>query len=498
MSSVTTSDLENLQMEMTAYTDAITQLAFIMLTAFCIVFMQAGFAMLEAGGCRSKNSKSILYKNGIDLSVGVLIWWFWGYGFATADNKNTAIRNFESGHALSFLITVAFCTTAATIVSGAVAERINFWVYVVSTISVAGGSYPLVAQWIWAGHNSDFDGSGWLANKGVIDFAGSGVVHLLGAIAAITSAWWIGPRVGKFVKDTSGVTTVHELPASDPILCTIGTWILIFGWLSFNASSSGGYSLDALKVSARAVVMTLIAMAAGGFASTILQIPQKKLDLNVLNNCLLGALVAITAPCASVDAIGAFWIGLIGGIIGVYGHHIPEMVRIDDPLDTFSVHGLNGAWGMVAVGLFANRRFTNPDFDYGAFYGGTGNLLGYQIAAVCAITLVAFGVAFCTMGLMYVVMKFVLKVPGENPLRIPIEDEVVGLDIQEFGGYAYPEHTHQVELIMRKAEEAGIDLSGKHNKEKFVTPEVAHEIQKVEEAHGAVPTTTVVDVNASV
>ena len=113
MSSVTTSDLENLQMEMTAYTDAITQLAFIMLTAFCIVFMQAGFAMLEAGGCRSKNSKSILYKNGIDLSVGVLIWWFWGYGFATADNKNTAIRNFESGHALSFLITVAFCTTAA-------------------------------------------------------------------------------------------------------------------------------------------------------------------------------------------------------------------------------------------------------------------------------------------------------------------------------------------------------------------------------------------------
>ena len=459
MSTVTTEDLANLQAEMTAYTDAVVQLCFIMLTAFCIVFMQAGFAMLEAGGCRSKNSKSILYKNGIDLSIGVLIWWFWGYGFATADNKNNAIRNFEGDYALSFLITVAFCTTAATIVSGAVAERINFWVYVISTISVAGGSYPLVSQWIWSGHHSAFEGSGWLANKGMVDFAGSGVVHLLGAIAAITSAWWIGPRVGKFVKNEDGSVVVHTLHASDPILCTIGTWILIFGWLSFNASSSGGYGLDSLKVSARAVVMTLIAMAAGGFICTILMIPQKKMDLNVLNNAFLGSLVAITAPCAFVDAIGAFWIGFIGGILAVYGYHIPEMLRIDDPLDTFSVHGLNGAWGLVAVGLFANRRFTNSDYDYGVFYGGTGSMLGYQIAAVCAITLIAFGVAFATFGLMYLVGKYILHLPGDNPLRIPIEDEVVGLDIQEFGGYAYPEHTNLVEEILRKAEEHGIDIT---------------------------------------
>lgn len=456
MSAVTQEQLEALQADMTAYTDAITQLCFIMLTAFAIVFMQAGFAMLEAGGCRSKNSKSILYKNGIDLSIGVLIWWFWGYGFAGADNKNNAIRNFEGDYALSFLITVAFSTTSATIVSGAVAERINFWVYVISTISIAGGSYPLVSQWMWASHNSDFDGSGWLRNKGVIDFAGSGVVHLVGSVAAITSAWWVGPRVGRFVKNADGTTTVHELKASDPILCTIGTWILIFGWLSFNASSSGGYGLESLHISARAVVMTLIAMAGGGFSSTVLQGIHHSLDLNTLNNAFLGSLVAITAPCASCDAIGAFFIGLIGGIIALYGNKIPVMMGIDDPLDVFTVHGLNGAWGLISVGLFGVRRFTNPDFDYGCFYGGTGSLLGYQIAAALVIILVAFGVAFCTMGILFVVGKYVLQMPGDNPLRIKIEDEVLGLDINEFGGYAYPEHEHQVEMIMKKAQEFGI------------------------------------------
>jgi ammonium transporter, Amt family len=459
MAAVTQQDLTALTAELTAYTDACVQLAFIMLCAFAIVFMQAGFAMLEAGGCRSKNSKSILYKNGIDLSIGVMIWWFWGFGFASADNENNAIRHFDGDLALSFLITVAFCTTAATIVSGAVAERINFWVYVISTITIAGGSYPLISQWIWVGHNSDFDGSGWLRNNGVVDFAGSGVVHLLGATAAIVSAWWIGPRVGRFIKNADGTTTAVELKASDPILCTIGTWILIFGWLSFNASSSGGYGLDSLHVSARAVVMTLIAMAAGGFSSTVLQIPNHKLDLGTLNNAFLGSLVAITAPCAHVDAVGAFFIGLIGGMIALVGNKIPTFLRIDDPLDTFTVHGLNGAWGLVSVGLFGTREFMNGDFDYGCFYGGTGHSLGYQITAVIVIILVAGGVAFATMGLMYVVGKYVLQIPGENPLRISMEDEVVGLDIQEFGGYAYPEHEHQVELIMKKAAELGIDIT---------------------------------------
>ena len=198
--------------------------------------------------------------------------------------------------------------------------------------------------------------------------------------------------------------------------------------------------------------------------STILQMPRKHLDLNTLNNSLLGSLVAITAGCGYVDAVGAFFIGLIGGVIALYGKHIPEFFRIDDPLDTFTVHGLNGAWGLIATGLFATREFTNPDFDYGCFYGGTGHLLGYQIAATCAITLVAFGVAFCTFGLMYVVGKYVLQMPGENPLRISIEDEVIGLDIKEFGGYAYPEQDHQVALIMKKAEEFGIDLTASAKK----------------------------------
>mmetsp|Transcript_33518 Transcript_33518/g.66452 ORF Transcript_33518/g.66452 Transcript_33518/m.66452 type:complete len:488 (+) Transcript_33518:56-1519(+) len=457
---VTQEQLEAVTAELVNYSDTLTQISFILLCAFAIVFMQAGFAMLEAGGCRSKNSKSILYKNGIDLSIGVLIWWFWGFGFATADNDNNAIRQFDGGLALSFVISVAFCTTAATIVSGAVAERINFWVYVFSTISIAGGSYPLVSQWIWAGHNSDFEGSGWLANKGFVDFAGSGVVHLLGAIAAITSAWWVGPRVGRFTKDADGKIVTNILHASDPILCSIGTWILIFGWLSFNASSSGGSGLGSLEVSARAVVMTLIAMAAGALMSTLLQFPQKHMDLGVLNNSLLGSLVAITAGCAFVDAVGAFFIGLIAGVIAMYGHYLPELVQIDDPLDVFTVHGLNGAWGVIAVGLFATRKFTNGDFDYGCFYGGTGSMLGYQIAGVLAITLVAFGVAFATFGLMFVFCKFVLQMPGENPLRISMEDEVIGLDIKEFGGYAYPEQDHQIELIMKKAQEHGISLHG--------------------------------------
>lgn len=470
--SVTQADLENLQQEMTAYADNLTMYSFIMVTAFAILFMQAGFAFLEAGGCRSKNTKSILYKNGIDLVIGVLIWWFWGYGFATAQNDNNSQLNFDADLALSFLISVVFCTTSATIVSGAVAERIDFWVYTVSTISIAGASYPLIVQWIWTSHNPTWEGSGWLKDEGVVDFAGSGVVHLLGAVAAFTASWWIGPRIGRFVKNADGSVTVKTIDPYDPVLCTIGTWILVFAWMSFNASSSGGFGLSSLQTSARAVVMTIIALAAGGLSCTVLQLPNDKLSLAALNNGFLGALVAITAGCASVDGVGAFFIGLIGGIISLYGYKIPIFFGVDDPLDTFTVHGLNGAWGMISVGLFGKKVFMNPDFDYGCFYGGDGTLLGYQIATVLVITAVSAAVTSAAMGFLYVVFKYGLGRQG-NPLRIPEEIELMGLDVKEFDGYAFPEDTLSAEKYLKLLESHSSKKSSKHEDSRMTGGDVS-------------------------
>lgn len=431
-------DLATASAENNAYANELVMYCYVMLTSFCILLMQAGFALLEAGGCRSKNAKSILYKNGIDLSVGILVWWFWGYGFATASSENESLVNFGGSAALSFLISVCFSTTSSTIVSGAVAERINFWVYMTSTISIAGCSYPLMMQWIWTDRQAGVPGSGWLLEKGVIDFAGSGVVHLLGASAAFVTAVKIGPRIGRFIVDGEGNTNVNAILPYDPVLQTIGTWILIFGWLSFNGASSGAADLDALHTSARVVVMTLIAMAAAGLSCTLCQFPTGQLSLSSLNNCLLGGLVSITAGCASVSGVGAFFTGMIGGGIGLYGHHIPLYFMVDDPLDTFTVHGLNGAWGLVAVGIFAKEQFVTEGSDYGILYGGTGKLLGWQIVAAVLIIFIASVVAFCSLSIMQLFGRYVLGVE-DNFLRISQTEEIEGIDAFEFHGYVYPE-----------------------------------------------------------
>jgi Amt family ammonium transporter len=456
--SVTPEELEAALAQATTYTDDVGKYVYIMLTAFCIFFMQAGFALLEAGGCRSKNAKSILYKNAIDLSIGVLMWWFWGYDFALASDGSTrnASRDFSDGDALNFLITVAFCTTAATIVSGAVAERINIWVYVMSTVAVAGASYPLIAQWMWTAHNPNWKGSGWFLDKGVIDFAGSGVVHLLGATAAFVTALMVGPREGRFTKNADGSFTVNPMPPYDPVLMTIGTWILVFGWLSFNGSSSGGYGLGSLEVSARAVVMTVIGMASGALMCTLIQLvngfvfgAKKELSLTALNNAFLGSLVAVTAPCSTCDSVGAFFIGSIGGLLAYYGQNIPYYFGVDDPLDTFSVHGLNGAWGLISVGLFAKKEFVSGE-HFGCFYGGDGYLLSYQIAAAVVIIIVSASISLVALCTLYVFGTYVLRMK-ENVLRVKPEHEITGLDIGEFEGYVYPENTAMVEKLTRAA-----------------------------------------------
>jgi Amt family ammonium transporter len=243
---------------------------------------------------------------------------------------------------------------------------------------------------------------------------------------------------------------------------------LIFGWLSFNASSSGGYGQGAMTTSARASNMTVIAMASGGLSSTIIMMFNNKLDLGVLNNAFLGSLVAITAPCAFVDGVGAFFIGAVGGILALYGGHIPIALGIDDALDTFSVHGINGAWGLISVGLFAKQKFMNPLFGYGVFYGAGGNCLAWQIAAAVVIIAVAASVAFCTFALMYVVGKYVIRSPLENPLRVSEEEEMVGLDIKEFEGYAYPENSAAIADLMSlsshsKGNKKGSETSSAYN-----------------------------------
>lgn len=449
MSAATIDDVNAALAASQAYTDSAVQLAYIMITAMCILFMQAGFAFLETGACRSKNAKSILYKNGIDLVIGVLIWWFWGYGLSVAGTSEQYADTMFYNDALSFFISVAFCTTAATIVSGAVTERINFWVYMTSTISIAGISYPLIVQWTWTSYNTDYKMSGWLYEEGVLDFAGSGVVHLLGAVAAFVTSALVGPRIGRFTKNPDGSLTAHNIAAYDPVMCTIGTWILIFGWLSFNGSSSGASDLTALQTSVRAIVMTLIALAAGGFSCTVLQIPSHTLNLGALNNGMLGSLVAVTAGCAYMDAVGAFFTGLIGGMISLVGHKIPEYFGVDDPLDTFTVHGLNGFWGLIAVGLFARETFVGEGERYGCFYGDDGTLLGFQIAFGLVVTTVAAVVALVSLGSLYFVGKYVIGMEG-NILRVPEDVEHMGLDMKEFGGYVFSEDKWQIDALMQK------------------------------------------------
>lgn len=414
----------------------------VLICGFLVFFMQAGFAMVETGFCRSKNTTNLLSKNLIDFVVASIVFFIVGYSFLKGEDILGLIgkghwflrgASYDVGTYLDFFWQLVFCGTAATIVSGAVAERLKFSAYLIYTFFVSLFIYPIYAHWVWGG--------GWLSKisfgVGHVDFAGSGVVHALGGLIGLAGAMVLGPRYGKY--DKEGKPKV--IPGHDMSLAALGTFILWFGWFGFNPGST--FNAHHLRISVVAV-NTNLAAAAGALTTLLLMyIKTKKWDLGMTLNGALGGLVAITAPCAWVEAWAAVIIGMVAGLIIVYGVSFLENHGVDDPVGAVSVHGLNGIWGLISVGIFADGTYglysLEAPYVKGLLYGGGFGQLFAQV--IGAITVIVWG-----FGLGYILFKSMDKIFG---IRVSPEIELQGLDIHEHGTPAYPEFSRQRSLVSK-------------------------------------------------
>ena len=394
-------------------------LIFVFLAAVLVIFMQAGFALVEAGLTRAKNVSNIMMKNLMDFSGGVLVFFVLGYALAYGETGSAFIGTngfFLSGIeeaygspgalAVSFLFQVAFAATAATIVSGAMAERTKFRAYFFYSLAITGLIYPLVVRWTWGG--------GWLndVGDGLIDFAGSTIVHSVGGWAALMGALILGPRIGKYGKDGKP----RAIPGHSIPFVVLGTLILLIGWYGFNPGSQ--LAADDM-VPYIAVTTTLSAVAGAVGAMATIWIKTGKPDVAMTANGLLAGLVSITAGTAAVSYAGSLIMGFLGGILVVLSVLFFDRIRIDDPVGAISVHGVCGAWGTLAVGLFATEG--------GLFYGGGAGQLGTQAVAVVAV----FVWVTVTSGIVFLAIKSTIG------LRVSEEEEVAGLDVLEHGAPGY-------------------------------------------------------------
>jgi len=413
----------------------------LLVTATLVIFMQAGFAMVEAGFVRTKNVTNILMKNVLDASMGAMLYWAVGWGLAYGvDSAGDAggfvgMGNFflsDFDDYASWFFQFAFAATAATIVSGAMAERTKFAAYLVYSAAITAVVYPIVTHWIW-------DGNGWLTaftddpmnGVGMIDFAGSTVVHSVGGWAALCGAIIVGARKGRFSGDKVTAFPGHSLP-----LGVLGVFILWVGWYGFNAGSTlgltGGFYIDA----ARVATTTTLAAGAGGFTAMLVSwLQHGKSDLSLTLNGILGGLVGITAGTATIEPFWAIVTGAVAGVIIVYGVMLLDMLKIDDPVGAVPVHLMNGIWGTLAVGLFSSEALVGSvygvDSTWGILFGGGSDLLLTQltgIVSVAAWTVVASSLVF--LGIKYTV-----------GLRVSEAEEDAGLDVYEHGMEAYPEFT---------------------------------------------------------
>uniref|UniRef100_A0A7S1UFZ4 Ammonium transporter n=1 Tax=Phaeomonas parva TaxID=124430 RepID=A0A7S1UFZ4_9STRA len=441
----------------------------LMFGAILVFFMQAGFGMLEVGCISQKNTKNILVKNVLDACFGCIIYWTFGFGIAFGDatgsdgfagdnnflltestfyadrmyNQNTAGKYLEDDYEFGagynyafFFFQFAFAATCATIVSGAVAERIRFEAYVVYAFLLIGFVYPVVACWGW---NGDGAFSAWSGDKddvlfgcGAVDFAGSGVVHMTGGVAALSGAIWAGPRNGRFGPNGE----VNSLPEQNPIFAALGTFILWVGWYGFNGASTL-YITHYSGVAAKVMVVSTIGAAAAGFSSVIFhKFMHNTVDLGAALNGVLGGLVSITGACAVIEPYGAFIIGLIGGVVYQLSAMLLESLKIDDCVNAAPVHMFCGMWGVIAAGLFATEQnYSNAYYSdraedcAGIFYGGNGSTLGANICFMICIIL--------WVGATTSVMFGSLKAAGL--LRLTDEQQATGMDILEHGGPAWVE-----------------------------------------------------------
>ncbi|MDI9644462.1 MAG: ammonium transporter [Candidatus Verstraetearchaeota archaeon] len=405
--------------------------AWILVAAFLVFFMNLGFAMLESGMQRAKNTSNICMKNLVTPAIGGLVFFIVGFsltfgkdlygvlgnpmelamlsGLETLDMwPNTNVTAFAF-----FLFQVMFAATAATIVSGAVGERIKFSGYLLFTTVILALIYPLVAHWVWGG--------GWLGSIGMVDFAGSAVVHLTGGVAALAGAIALGPRLGKYTEGK-----VNLIPGHNISLSTIGALVLWFGWFGFNPGSTAAATVPSIATIA---ITTNIAAATGALAAMVTAwLHLGKPDVGMTINGLLAGLVAITAGCASVSPSAAIAIGGIAGMIVVFSvEFIDKILRIDDPVGAVSVHGVGGAFGALAVGLFADSKYSGG--ISGLFFGGGFSQLVVQLVGVFAVSAFAFGAS-------YIAFKVIDWAIG---LRVSEEEETIGLDVSEHGMSAYPD-----------------------------------------------------------
>ncbi|HDZ69014.1 MAG TPA: ammonium transporter [Phycisphaerales bacterium] len=396
--------------------------------AFLVFFMQAGFAMVEAGFTRAKNAVNILMKNLMDFSIGTIAFFLVGFGlmfgatnglFGTTDFAIKNILGDGESWNYSFLIfQTVFAGTAATIVSGAMAGRTKFKGYLVYSVFICAFIYPIFGSWAWG---SLLNGGGWLENLGFVDFAGSTVVHSIGGWLALAGAIILGPRLGKYGPDKKSRAILgHNIP-----LAALGVFILWFGWFGFNPGSTtvGNGEIG------RVAVTTNLAAAAGAIAAMLISwIISKKPDASMSLNGALAGLVAITAPCYTVTPMGALAIGMIAGVIVVLSVlFIDNVLKIDDPVGAVSVHGVCGAWGTLACGLFNAEGVIGIGDSTGLFYGGGFKQLGVQLVGIVA----CFAWAFIIGLIMFIIIK---KTIG---LRADADEELKGLDIGEHGMEAY-------------------------------------------------------------
>ena len=385
-----------------------------------VFFMQAGFAMVETGFTRAKNAGNIIMKNLMDFCIGTVVFMFLGFGILLGEDTLggfigiptlgiiTDYANFDWSN---FVFNLVFCATTATIVSGAMAERTNFLSYCIYSGIISAVVYPIEAHWIWGG--------GWLAQMGFHDFAGSCAIHMVGGFSALIGAWMEGPRLGKYNKDG----TPNAIPGHNVVIGALGCFILWFGWYGFNgAAATNGPQLASIFAT------TTIAPAIATVTCMIFTwVKYGKPDVSMCLNASLAGLVGITAGCDTMDAMGAFFVGVVSGLLVCFGVWFCDyVIRVDDPVGAVAVHFCNGLWGTIAVGLFATTSAPSCEIN-GLFYGGGVHQLILQLTGVGSVLL-------WTGVNMFIVFKVIDKIFG---LRVTDQEQLDGLDIHEHGMNAY-------------------------------------------------------------